>query len=98
MGWSDMLRLACSVACVSFIIAESTLFRPVREWLLRHLPFFGHLASCGFCTACWLSLGTCAATSGADSVWIFLLDASRLAWLSGLMWAGMTALLTAAKK
>lgn len=39
-----------------YILVDSDIWKPIREWIARKSEFLGKLTQCRFCTAFWLAL------------------------------------------
>ena len=87
------LFLSFVTASVSFTVAETKLFKPLREWLLSKNSFLGELLSCGYCLGYWVAFGITAIYKPKlfDLWWTldYFLTALVVAWLSGFQWAVM---------
>lgn len=90
-------------ACVSFTVADSALFNGVRERARARIPPLGKMLSCGYCFGHWTALALVALVPlhvGVCGRWWpdFAMTVLLVAWLSGLQWAAMCALLEHADK
>lgn len=50
-----VLILSLPVAAISLTITKSSLFEPLRKWLLDKSEWLGQLISCPHCTSHWVS-------------------------------------------
>jgi hypothetical protein len=50
-----LLLLAPVVAVISTTITRSSVFHPLRKWMLEHNHWIGKLITCPYCTAHWVS-------------------------------------------
>lgn len=56
----DLVLLAClalPASSIIYIVSQSKLFRPLREWLYDHIEKLGELLRCPLCFGFWTSLG-----------------------------------------
>jgi hypothetical protein len=94
--------LAVVSASVSFVVAETRLFKPIREWIRGGLPFFGSMVSCGFCLGHWVAFALVAVYKPRlFEAWVpldYFLTALVIAWLGGFQWAVMCILVSKAGK
>lgn len=85
---------------MAFIISDSRAGDGLRDFLDRRSRTLGELARCGFCTGVWIALAaTIFGNATTDINYAsFVVHWLALAWLAGMQWAAMNALLTAAGK
>jgi hypothetical protein len=85
-----VLYLSFVAASISFTVAESRLFLPLREWMKRRNSYLGELLSCGYCLGHWVSFGLVAIYQPKlfNSWWLldYFLTALVIAWLSAFQW------------
>lgn len=100
MTFKTILYLSLICASISFTVAESKLFEPLREWTKKRNRFFGELITCGYCFGHWTAFFLVAVLAVAvDSpsgllgfppgVWRivdYFFTALAIAWLSGFQW------------
>lgn len=67
----DLIILSLASYAVTFVIASSEIFEPVRAWIQRQTPRFGalmipygtptkkHPIACRMCVGFWVSLAVC---------------------------------------
>ncbi len=95
------LVLSLVTASISFTVTEMKLFRPLREWAAKKLPW-GELLSCGYCFGHWVAFGLAAVyRPRLFTVWWpldYLLTALVIAWLSGIQWVLMCIVMQKAGK
>ena len=51
----EIIYLSFVPAAISFTVAETKLFKPLREWTIKRSSFFGELLSCGYCFGHWIA-------------------------------------------
>jgi len=97
-----VIYLSFVTAAISFTVTEAKLFKPLREWLQKKIPFLGNLFSCGYCFGHWVAFALVAVYQPKlfESWWLldYFLTALVIAWLSGLQWASMCWLMDKAGK
>ena len=96
-----VLLLSLATASISFTVAETKLFMPLRQ----HWPkesFLGELLSCGYCLGHWVAFALVAIYRPRlfESWWLldFFLTAVVVAWLAGVQWIVMYLLIDKAGK
>ncbi len=102
MHWEQILLLSLANAAISFTVAETKLFEPLRQRTKAKSEFFGQLLSCGYCLGCWTALVLVAIYRprlfefwwGLD----YFLTALVIAWLSAFQWVLLCLLLQKAGK
>jgi hypothetical protein len=56
----DLILLVIACEAIVNIIFNTGIFRPVREWVIKHTPFLSvgdeHLLSCKICTSFWIGI------------------------------------------
>ena len=52
---TEILLIALAVSSTSMTIAETRLFKPLRDWAARHTPWLGHLLVCPYCLSYWIA-------------------------------------------
>ena len=98
-----LLFAAMIVADISFVVSDSKLFKPFREWLKPRFEWLYSLVSCGFCMGHWVSfvitpiVAPCIFSTGFALLDCFL-TSLLVAWLSGINWIIMNILLKKAGK
>ncbi len=84
----ETLGLASANAAMAFLVAESKLFRPVRERVEAASRFFGDLVSCGYCLGHWMAFLLVGVYHARLFEWWWPLDyllmALVMAWLSAV--------------
>jgi len=97
-----LFTLSLAAASISFLVTETKLLLPVREWVKRKNAPLGELFSCGYCFGHWVSLAlvgmyrprVLAGWWPAD----FVFTVFAVAWLAGFQWALMCLLMEKAGK
>jgi hypothetical protein len=88
-----VIYLSFVTASIAFTVTETKLFKPLREWLQKKIPFLGSLFSCGYCLGHWVAFGLVAVYRPRLFLYWWLLDyfltALVIAWFSGVQWALM---------
>jgi hypothetical protein len=86
----QLVLLSMANASISFTVAETKLFKPLRERVGGHSAFLGELFSCGYCLGHWTAFALVAIYRPRLFEIGFLLDyfltALVLAWLSAFQW------------
>ena len=86
----EVLYLSIVTAAISFTVAETRLFKPVREWLQRKNTFIGGLFSCGYCFGFWIALSlTVICRPSLFGFWKladYFFTMLVIAWLAALQW------------
>ncbi|RQW06329.1 DUF1360 domain-containing protein [candidate division KSB1 bacterium] len=94
--------LSLVTASLAFMLTESKIFQPWRQWLKAHSRFFGELFSCGFCLGHWIALFLVILFKPHlfPTWWLFdyFLVTLMIAWVAGFQWALMCALFNVAGK
>jgi len=94
--------LSFVTASVAFTISETKLFAPLREQAKKMSPFWGELASCGYCLGHWVAFGLVAIYRPKlfRAWWLldYFLTALVIAWLAAFQWALMCWLMEKAGK
>ncbi len=94
--------LSAVTASISFTIAETRLFKPLRERLRRRSEFIGELIPCGYCLGHWVALASVVIYQPRLLVswWPldYVLTALVIAWLSAFQWVLMCLLMAEAEK
>lgn len=94
--------LSLAVASISFLVTETKLLLPLREWVKRKNRFLGELLSCGYCFGHWVALaGVGLYRPRLLDAWgpvDFILTVFILAWLAGFQWALMCLVMEKAGK
>ena len=97
----EVLLLSLVTASISFTIAETKLFKPLRDWVHRKIPW-GEVLSCGYCLGHWVAFILVAIyRPRLFEMWWpldYLLTALAIAWLGGIQWGLMCLILEKAKK
>ena len=52
-----VIYLSLATTSISFTVTETKLFKKLREWLKKKIPFLGDLFSCGYCFGHWVAFG-----------------------------------------
>jgi hypothetical protein len=60
----ELVMLSLSSYAVTFVIASSSLFEPLREWVKVKAPYLQigynkHMVVCRMCVGFWVSLAVC---------------------------------------
>ena len=88
-----ILFLSIVTASVSFTIAETKLFKPLRDWIIGKSTFLGKLLNCGYCFGHWVALILVIIYKPRLFEFWWLLDyfltALVIAWLGALQWIAM---------
>jgi hypothetical protein len=88
-----LIYLSFATAALAFAVAETRLFKPVRDLAQRINPLVGELFSCGYCLGFWVALGFAALTGVKlfDTWWLldYFMTALAVAWLAAWQWALM---------
>lgn len=99
---TEVFYLSLATASIAFVVTETKLFRPLREWATGKWSFLGALLSCGYCFGYWVAFSLVAIYRPKlfESWWLldYVLTAVVIAWLSGLQWVLMCLLMEKAKK
>ena len=86
----SVIYLSLASACISFTVTETKLFKPLREWLLKKIPFLGNLFSCGYCFGHWVAFALVALYQprlfNGFGFLDYFLTALVIAWFSGFQW------------
>jgi hypothetical protein len=94
--------LSLVTASVSFTVAETKLFLPLRERMKNKSAFFGELLSCGYCFGHWFAFVLVAVYRPLlFHVWRpldYFLTALVIAWLAAFQWAVLCWLMEKAGK
>jgi hypothetical protein len=97
-----VLYLSFVTASISFTVAETKLFRPLREFAAKRNAFLGNLLSCGYCFGHWVSFALVAIYRPKFfHFWPaldFFLTALVIAWIGGIQWAAMSLIVSKAGK
>lgn len=88
-------------AWITFLLVESSLTWPFREWLKKKVVpekldmawFFTKLLSCGYCTGWWISMGLVSCVDRSGRADLFLLHVVVVAMLGAITWAAFSKLL-----
>jgi hypothetical protein len=95
------MLLSVVTASISYTLAETKLFKPLREWALKK-GRWGELLSCGYCLGHWVAFALVAVYQPKlfDVWWPldYFLTALVIAWLSGFQWVVMCILMGKAGK
>lgn len=98
----QVLALAVVNAAIAFTVAETKLFRGLREWVRVKSGFLGELVSCGYCLGFWSAFALVAVYQPRlfHAAWILdlFLTAFVVAWLSAFQWVVMCWLMRQAGK
>jgi len=75
----DLIIYSLSAYAVTFVVASSSLFEPVRLWFMRKTPKLKignnkHMIECRMCTGFWAALLVC------NSDWKMILPAYGLSY------------------
>ncbi|OQY98844.1 MAG: hypothetical protein B6D35_10975 [Candidatus Brocadia sp. UTAMX2] len=88
-----VIYLSLVTAAISFTMAETKLFKPMREWVKGKNSFLGGLISCGYCLGHWLAFALVAMYRPRlfDGWWLldYFLTALVIAWLAAFQWVLM---------
>lgn len=97
MDLLQILLLSMVCACASFTVAETAVFRPFREAVLRRSAWLGKLVCCGYCLGCWIALGLVIAyrprAFHAHAPLDYLATSALVAWLSAFQWLSLVLML-----
>jgi hypothetical protein len=97
-----VILLSFVSASISFTIAESKLFKPLREWLKLKSHFLGSLFSCGYCFGHWVAfiLVIIYHPRLFQFWWLadYFLTTLVIAWLAGIQWIWMCLWMKKAEK
>ena len=97
----EMLLLSLVTASISYTVTEARLFKPLREWVHRKLPW-GEPLACGYCLGHWIAFALVAVYRPRlfDMWWLldYFLTALIIAWLSGIQWVLMCLVMEKAGK
>lgn len=97
-----VLYLSFVTASVSFTVAETKLFLPLREWAMRINAYLGELLSCGYCLGHWVAFALVAIYQPRLFEFWWLLDyfltALVIAWLAAFQWIALCWLMERAGK
>jgi hypothetical protein len=97
----QVIYLSMVTACLSYTVTETRFFEPVRK-LVKEVPFFGKLLSCGYCLGHWIAFVlTAIYLPRLFSFWWpldYFLTAVAVAWLAGVQWGIMSLIMLKADK
>jgi hypothetical protein len=97
-----VIFLSFVTASISFTVAETKVFKSLREWAKRKNAFFGELISCGYCFGHWVAFAFVAIYQPKlfEIWWLldYFLTALVIAWLAAFQWALMCWLMNMAGK
>lgn len=97
-----VIYLSFVTAAISFTITETSLFKPLREWMKTKSTFLGDLLSCGYCFGHWVAFALVAIYRPKlfESWWLpdYFFTALVIAWFSGIQWVLMCWLMDKAEK
>ncbi|MCC6325510.1 MAG: hypothetical protein DCC43_14015 [Candidatus Brocadia sp.] len=97
-----VIYLSLVAAAISFTMAETKLFKPMREWVKGKNSFLGWLISCGYCLGHWLAFALVAIYRPRlfDGCWLldYIFTAIGIAWLAAFQWVLMCWLMEKAGK
>jgi hypothetical protein len=97
----DFFLLSIVNASISFAVADSYLFKPIREYIKN--PWFNKLFSCGYCIGHWIALilvliyEPIIFHSGC-LILDYIFTTFALAWISAIQWIIMNILFDKAGK
>lgn len=98
----EVVYLSLVTASISFTVAETKLFKPVREWIKGKNSFCGELVSCGYCFSHWVAFALVAVYQPKlfSAWWLldYFLTALVISWLSSVQWIVMCLLVEKAGK
>lgn len=88
-----LFYLSLITASISFTLAETKLFKPLRDRVNAKNSLLGELFSCGYCLGHWVALILASITRfrlfGTWWPLDYVLTALVIAWLSAFQWALM---------
>jgi hypothetical protein len=88
-----VILLSVATASISFTVAETQLFEPLREWIKGKSSFFGELFLCGYCLGHWIAFVLVAIYKPRlfDFWWLldYFLTALVIAWIAAFQWMVM---------
>ena len=97
-----VIYLSFVTASISFTVAETKLFKPLREWTSKRNTYFGELISCGYCFGNWVAFALVAMFRPKlfESWWFldYFLTALVISWLGTFQWVVMCWLMKKAEK
>jgi len=86
----EVLLLSIVTASISFTVAETKLFAPLRLWIKGKSSFFGEFFICGYCLGHWIAFLLVALYKPRlfQLWWLldYFLTALIIAWLSAFQW------------
>lgn len=82
--------LSAVTASIAFTVAETKIFKGLREWLKANRPFLGDLFSCGYCFGHWIAFFLTAIYRPrlfhAWPLMDYFLTALLIAWSAAFQW------------
>jgi len=82
----EVIYLSFVTASISFIVTDTKIFMPIRDWVKRQNSLLGELLSCGYCSRHWVAFGLVAIYRPKlfHSWWLldYFLTALAIAWLA----------------
>ena len=97
-----VICLSFVTASISFLVTETKIFKPLREWTKSKNSFLGEFLSCGYCFAHWVAFALVAIYQPKlFELWRlmdYFLTGLAIAWLSAFQWALMCWLMEKAEK
>ncbi|RPI19304.1 MAG: DUF1360 domain-containing protein [Ignavibacteriae bacterium] len=99
---NEIILISFVNAAISFTIAESQLFKTLREWFISKNTFIGSLLNCGYCLGFWVAFALTAIyrLKLFEFWWLldYFLTALVIAWFSAFQWIIMCWLMAKAGK
>lgn len=87
----EIIYLSFVTASISFTVAETKLFEPLRKFFDKHISLIGKLFNCGYCFGHWIAFILVAIYRPRLFQSSFLLidyffTALVITWLAGFQW------------